>query len=697
MTKATLLVELLTEELPPKALKNLGEAFADRILNGLVRAQLKDPDPLGVRHFATPRRLAVWIPDVFPCAADRQDSMKLMPAKIAFESNGSPSKALLKRLEKEGAPVEQVAGNLDRRDENGAEYVYLNRVLSGITLAAGLQEVLKEAIEKLPIPKVMRYQAPDGENVRFVRPAHGLIVLHGGEIVPVTALGLDAGRATLGHRFLGAGEIRVDQAQNYETLLEQKGRVIASFEARRERIRQQLAGAASGAQVVLPEALLDEVTALVEWPVVYEGNFDPAFLAVPQECLILTMQQNQKYFALTDGEGKLLPRFLIVSNLETADPSAIIHGNERVLRARLADAKFFFDQDRKQKLEARTPRLAGVVFHNKLGSQLQRVQRIQKLAGTIARKLGADAAQAERAGYLCKADLLTDMVSEFPELQGIMGQYYAHHDGEPEAVARAIAAHYHPRFSGDGLPAENIGAACALADKLDTLVGIFGIGLAPTGEKDPFGLRRHALGVLRLLSEKALPLDLVQLLQLAKSQYPSEVLADSVAVDVHGFMLERLKNYLRDQGYRPDEIDAVVSQNPTRIDLVAPRLSAVQTFRKLPEAEALAAANKRIQNILKKTTVPAASPDLSLMEEPAERALFTATARLNPVVSSLLAGGDYADALCALAQVRKEVDTFFDEVMVMTDTALVRDNRLALLQQLGDLMNRVADISRLAS
>ncbi|MBI2313082.1 MAG: glycine--tRNA ligase subunit beta [Betaproteobacteria bacterium] len=695
MTKTPLLVELLTEELPPKALKTIGDAFSRGIFDGLksrgfLAAQCR------FEGFATPRRLAVFVDSVLPKSPDRPSRQKILPVNVGVDASGKPTQALEKKLAALNLSHLKVS-DLEKAPDGKAEAFFYNFVASGSGLVVGLQSALEDTVARLPIPKVMRYQTPEGKNVQFVRPAHGLVAVYGDEVVPVSALSLEAGRTTFGHRFLGCGEIRIGRADDYPSLLEQKGRVVAGFESRRERIRRQLIDAARGARVILPEALLDEVTALVEWPVVYEGQFDPAFLAVPQECLILTMQQNQKYFALTDGEGKLLPRFLIVSNLETADPSSIVHGNERVLRARLADAKFFFDQDRKQRLQARVPRLASVVFHNKLGSQLARVQRIQKLAGAIARKLGADVSHAERAAHLCKADLLTDMVGEFPELQGTMGQYYARHDGEPDAVARAIEAHYQPRFAGDSLPGDNIGAAVALADKLDTLVGIFGIGLAPTGEKDPFGLRRHGLGVLRLLSEKALPLELLQLLQLARSQYPSEALADSVAVDLHGFMLERLKNYLRDKGYRPDEIEAVVSQNPTRIDLVAPRLTAVQSFRKLPEAEALAAANKRIQNILKKTTVPGAAPDLSLMEEPAERALFAATAHLNPVVSSLLASGDYTDALCALAQVRKEVDTFFDEVMVMTDMPLVRDNRLALLRQLGDLMNQVADISKLAS
>jgi glycyl-tRNA synthetase beta chain len=694
----TLLVELLTEELPPKSLGHLADSFASGILNGLMRAQLKDRDPGGTLVFATPRRLAVAIPNVLAKAANRVEPRKLMPAKVAFDADGRPSTALAKRLEKERVPAETAAGLIERRVEDGTEYVYVNLTIPGRTLAAGLQLALTETIAKLPMPKVMSYQLADGETTEhFVRPVHRLVALHGGKVVEVSVLGLAAGNRTLGHRFMGEGEITIARPDEYADILETRGSVIASFQRRMDMIREALADAAGDAVLADSTELLSEVTALVEYPVVYEGRFSEEFLAVPQECLILSMERHQKYFPLLDpGTGKLLPRFLIVSNLKCADPKNIVQGNERVLRARLSDAKFFFDHDRKTRLADRVAHLAQVVYHNRLGSQLERVQRIQKLAGLIAKKLGADAALAERAGWLCKADLITDMVGEFPELQGIMGQYYAMHDGEPPAVARAVEAHYHPRFAGDALPEDNIGAAVALADKLDTLVGIYGIGGAPTGDKDPFALRRHALGVLRILSEKALPLDVLQILQTARSHFPAEAVADSVAIDVHQFMLERLRNYLRERGFQPDEIDAVVSQNPTRIDLVLPRLEAVREFKKLPEAASLAIANKRIQNILKKTAVPEAAPDVALMQQEAERALFAATANLSPVVASLIDNGDYTEALRALARARQEVDTFFEEVMVMTEEPLVRANRLSLLKQLGDLMNRVADISRLA-
>jgi len=541
----------------------------------------------------------------------------------------------------------------------------------------------------------MRWGERDTE---FVRPVHGLIMLHGKQVVPGEVLGLASGNTTRGHRFLGSGVVRIPAAQGYVQALAEQGAVIASFETRAARARELLQREAGAASLGDYEALLNEVTALVESPAVYAGRFDEAFLAVPQECLILSMKQHQKYFPLLDPKsGKLLNRFLIVSNLETGNPRNIVAGNERVLRARLSDAQFFYDQDRKTRLVDRVQRLGAVVYHNKLGSQLERVQRIRKLAGAIAQKLNGDVEKAERAAWLAKADLLTDMVGEFPELQGVMGRYYALHDGESAEVADAIEAHYHPRFASDSLPRDNIGGSVALADKLDTLVGIYGIGLAPTGDKDPFGLRRQALGVLRILSEKALPLDLVELLQLAKLNFAPGVVSDNVAADLHAFMLERLRNYLRERGFAPDEIEAVVSQNPTRIDQVVPRLEAVQKFRALPEAESLASANKRVRNILKKTTVTQTVPDIQVLLEPAEKRLYAAASELMPRVSSLWENGDYSEALRVLAGMREAVDTFFDQVMVMADEPIVRNNRLALLRQLETLMNRVADISKLAT
>lgn len=700
MTTKNLLVELFVEELPPKALGKLGEAFSAGLFESLMAQGLTSEDSR-VTPYASPRRLAAHVTRVAAQAADKPVSYKLMPVSVGLAADGGATQALLKKLAGMGLDA-GVVSRLRREGEGKAEALLFDTEIRGATLVKGLQQALEETLAKLPIPKVMSYQLADGwSTVNFVRPAHALVALHGADVIPVSALGLAAGRITRGHRFEAATDfLSLRDADSYATQMENEGAVIPSFEKRRADIVRQLHEAAAKIGGVTPigdDALLDEVTALVERPNVLPGHFDESFLEVPQECLILTMKANQKYFPLLDNSGKLTNRFLIVSNIRPADPSAVIGGNERVVRPRLADARFFFDQDRKKTLASRVARLANVVYHNKLGSQMERVQRLAKLAGEIARRLGADAAQAERGAYLAKADLVTEMVGEFPELQGIMGRYYAAHDGEPEAVARAIEQHYWPRFAGDALPQDNIAASAALADRLDTLAGIYGIGLVPTGDKDPFGLRRHALGALRILIEMQLPLDLVSLLNLAKGQFPDEVIAESVVQDVHGFMLERLKGYLRDKNFEPDEIEAVISQNPTRIDLVAPRLDAVREFRKLPEAAALAAANKRIQNILKKTAAPSGDADPALMQETAERELFEVVNRLAPQVTSLLQNEDYASALTQLAGARQAVDSFFDSVMVMADEPLIRNNRLALLKSLGDLMNQVADISKLAA
>jgi glycyl-tRNA synthetase beta chain len=689
----TLLVELLTEELPPKALLSLGTTFTRALHEGLKEAAfVAATSPVPEDILATPRRLAALVPHVLPVQPERQVERKGPYVAQALGKDGNPSQALLGFAKSCGAEI----GALARGEDAKGEFFVFRSIKRGEPLELHLAGIVTHALKKLPTPKVMRWGAGEAQ---FVRPAHGLVMLLGDRVVPGEVLRLTSGDRTLGHRFLGEGALRIESAGRYLDTLEKRGRVIVSFALRREAIAAGLRQAAGEARDRIADdpALLDEVTALVECPAVYAGTFDTDFLVVPQECLILSMKQHQKYFPLLDASGRLLNRFLIVSNLQTDDPHNIVAGNERVLRARLSDARFFFEQDRKTRLAERVERLGAVVYHNKLGTQLERVQRIVKLASAIAERLRTDVAKAERAAHLCKADLVTDMVGEFPELQGVMGQYYALHDGEDETVARAIEAHYHPRFAADTLPPDNVGCAVALADKLDTLVGIYGIGLAPTGDKDPFGLRRQALGVLRILSERALPLDLVELLQLAKLSFPGAVIADSVAADLHAFMLERLRNYLRERGFAPDEIDAVVGQNPTRIDLVVPRLEAVQAFRALPEAEALASANKRIRNILKKTTVAQAAPDPALMSERAEKDLHGATSRLMPTVRALVDDEDYTEALRVLAGVRREVDTFFDEVMVMTDEPLTRNNRLALLAQLEALMNQVADISKLGA
>jgi len=692
---ATLLVELLTEELPPKALKLLGSEFETQIAAALNKSGLaQGAAPSG---YATPRRLAVTVPGVAARAADRQVSIKLMPAKVAFDAGGKPTMALQKRLEKEGVTGQ----DLERRMEDGTENVYVTRTLAGKSLAEGLQGALDDAIARLPIPKVMTYQRPDGSDQKFVRPAHRLVALHGSDVVAVTALGLESDRVTEGHRFQGRRTISLASADEYEARLARDGRVIASFDARRKSIETQLAAAAAELDADLQpdavyEALLDEVTALTENPAVYAGEFEREFLDVPQECLILTMRTNQKYFPLFDRAGKLRQEFLIVSNMRLDDPARVISGNERVIRPRLADAKFFYDQDRKTKLVDRLGRLGSVVYHNKLGSQMQRVERLQLLSAQIAKLIGADPALAQHAAALAKADLVTEMVGEFPELQGIMGRYYALHDGEPVEVADAIEQHYRPRFAGDKLPEGRIAICVALADKIDTMVGIYGIGMIPTGDKDAYGLRRHALGTLRILIEHQLPIDLLEVLQMAATHFFHDLLSKSVVPDLHGFILERLRGLLRDDGYTANEVEAVLSQMPARIDQVPPRLAAVREFGALPEADALAAANKRIQNILKKAESVGADVDPSLFTEDAERALHRALSDAEPAVERELAAGRYTNALKALAGLRGAVDTFFDKVLVNADDPRIRANRLALLNRLGLLMNRVADISKLA-
>ena len=697
MNAATLLVELFTEELPPKALKKLGEAFADGIAAGLASRDFLEAGS-AVTGFATPRRLAVAITGVRAIAPDKPFKEKLLPVNLAFDGDGKPTPALLGRLKaKQLSHIDPAT--LTREQDGKTQSLFYADIAKGGPLATALQGVLDDVLAKLPIPKVMGYAAPGSyyTDVRFVRPAHRLVALHGTDVVPVRALALSAGRTTGGHRFLSRGDIDIPSAEAYAPTLEAEGKVIPSFAARRAAIVVGLEGAAGNATPIMPDALLDEVTALVEWPVVYAGTFDAAFLDVPQECLILTMQLNQRYFALADDAGKLVNRFLLVSNIETADPSAIVSGNERVLRARLADAKFFFDHDRRQTLESRLPKLASVVYHNKLGTQADRSARVGAVAAAIATDLGADCAQATRAATLAKADLVTDMVGEFPELQGLMGRYYAAHDGEPPEVSAAIEQHYWPRFAGDALPKGPVALSVALADKLDTLVGIWGIGLVPTGDKDPFGLRRHALGVLRILMERRLPLALPGLLELAAGQFPAGTIAPDTVDHVYTFMLDRLRQMLRDGGAAPNEVEAVLADQPARIDLVASRLAAVRTFAALPEADALAAANKRIVNILRKNGDEAApAVDRGRLADGAEHDLFLAFQKLMPQVEADYVSGDFSGALRALATAKPVVDRYFDDVMVMVDDPAIRANRLALLRSVAATMNRVADISKLA-
>jgi glycyl-tRNA synthetase beta chain len=700
MTARNLLVELFVEELPPKALKKLGEAFGAALLAGL-RAQGLAGEGSALSVFATPRRLAAHVSHVLAAAADKAVAHKLMPVAVGLAADGSATPALVKKLTALGADA-SVLPQLVRRVDGKAETLFLEAMQPGATLAAGLQKALDEAIVKLPIPKVMQYQLADGwRSVNFVRPAHGLVALHGAEVVPVSALGLQAGRQTQGHRFEAAvTPVVLQDADHYERQLADQGAVIASFAARRSELLRQLHAAAAreGLTAIDDDALLDEVTALVERPNVLTCSFEPEFLAVPQECLILTMKANQKYFPLLDAAGKLTNQFLVVSNISPADASRVIEGNQRVVRPRLADAKFFFDQDRKKSLAERVPGLAKVVYHAKLGTMGERMERVRALARGIGAQLGgvALAQAADEAALLAKADLLTDMVGEFPELQGTMGGYYARHDGLHEDVAFAIEDHYKPRFAGDSLPRGNVGLVVALADKLETLAGLFGIGQLPSGDKDPFALRRHALGVLRMLIERDLPLALPDLVARAFAAFPAgHGDAQAALLD---FFFDRLTGQLREQGASAQEVDAVVALRPERLGDVPKRLAAVRTFAGLPEAPALAAANKRVGNILKKSEEqPPAEVNAALLAEPAEKALAAALAEVAPRADAAFAAGDHTGSLRALAALKAPVDAFFDAVMVNADDAALRANRLALLAQLHRAMNRVADLSRLAA
>jgi glycyl-tRNA synthetase beta chain len=713
MSTKPLLIELFTEELPPKALKKLGEAFAAG-----VEASLRADGLLAAgsttESFATPRRLAVRVSAVLAEAAAKAIKEKLMPLAVAKDASGEASPALKKKLAASGSealaenfPNGNVAGKkLVVESDGKADYVYLVGEAAGTKLGAGVQNAVDHTLAKLPIPKVMNYQLADGvTEANFVRPAHGLVAMHGAEVISATAFGLTSSNITHGHRFQGANNIEIDDASRYEELLRQFGKVEPVYAKRREMILTQLDSKAKslGATLGAPESyadLLDEVTSLVEWPTVYTCQFEAEYLAVPQECLILTMKTNQKYFPLFDAQGKLKNQFLIVSNMELEDASRIITGNERVVRPRLADARFFFETDKKTKLADRVGELAKVVYHNKLGSQGERIERLAKLSGDIAALIGADVEKAKRAATLAKADLVTLMVGEFPELQGTMGRYYALNDGEAADVAAACAEHYQPRFAGDALPSAGVPTAVALADKLETLAGLFGIGQIPTGDKDPFALRRHALGVIRMLMDNALPASLATLIEKATATFGAKV-ANPVESNAQllNFMFDRLVGYLRDQGSRAQEVDAVVATRPPWGE-IKDRLAAVKSFAAMSEAESLSAANKRVANILRKAEESGeaiGAVNASLMQEAEEKAIQAALANVSPSANALFAKGDFTGYLKSFAALKAPVDAFFDKVMVMAEDKAVRANRLALLRDLRDAMNKVADLSKLAS
>ncbi|PVE41714.1 glycine--tRNA ligase subunit beta [Limnohabitans planktonicus] len=710
MTTQNLLVELFVEELPPKALNKLGAAFSGVLAEQLKAQGLAAADAV-VTAFASPRRLAAHVTGVSAQAADKAVQQKLMPVAVGLDAAGNASPALLKKLQALGADVSDPAtavAALKRAPDGKAEALFYDSIVKGASLHAGLQKALEEALAKLPIPKVMQYQLetdcelPGWSSVNFVRPAHSLIALHGSAVVPVKALGLTAGNSTQGHRFEAkVSPVVLPHADQYDEVLKRDGAVIASFAERRSEIVRQLQAAAAkvgnGARPIEDEALLDEVTALVERPNVLTCQFETEFLGVPQECLILTMKANQKYFPLIDASGKLTNRFLVVSNISPDDASLVIGGNERVVRPRLADAKFFFDQDRKKTLESRVEGLSKVVYHNKLGTQGERMARVCAIAQAIGQQVGGDALaqQAEQAARLAKTDLLTDMVGEFPELQGIMGGYYARHDGLSTEVAEAIEDHYKPRFAGDDLPRNHVGLVVALADKLETLVGMFGIGNVPTGDKDPFALRRHALGVIRMLIEKDLALGLPELLALSIPVFGDKISGNAeVLID---FIYDRLSGNLREQGFSAQEVDAVMALRPARLGQVSQFLSAVRAFAALPESPALAAANKRIGNILKKAGEVDAHVNPALLQEEAEKNLYAVMQKFVPESEAQFKAGDYTASLQTLAALRAPVDAFFDDVMVNAEEMDLRLNRQGLLKSLHVAMNRVADLSRLAA
>ncbi len=711
----SLLIELLTEELPPKALKRLSDSFSDSILQELTKRKLV-PAGAQAKSFATPRRLAVMIDSVLEQATDQFIELKGPSTKIGLDASGAPTQALIKWAEKQGVTT----ASLTQANDGKQDCFYAKIQQRGAQLSQIIQELIEQALAKLPIPKLMQYQLADGKtNVSFVRPAHRLLVLHGSNILPCTILGLTCDRQTQGHRFQSNGQaISIAQPKDYVQALRQ-AHVEPDFEARKLSISSQLQAQAlllgcrlshdlnqTDAQSLATtlEPYLDEVCALVEWPKVYVGKFETEFLTVPPECLILTMRTNQKYFPLFDLKGRLTEKFLIVSNMDVADPVNIIDGNQRVVRPRLSDARFFFEQDQKQTLISRVAQLRQVVYHAKLGSQADRMERVCHTAQTIAKHLGANTEHAQRAAQLAKCDLVTDMVGEFPELQGIMGQYYARHDGEHASVAKAVAQHYLPKFAGDALPEETVGLSVALADKLETLCGIWGIGQLPTGDKDPFALRRQMLGILRMVIEKSLPVQLSQLFTWAFDSlklYPGSAPINTDTNALVEFAMDRLRGYLRDQGYQAAALEAVLANNGNDLSTVIPKVKAVEAFAQLPQAQALAAANKRIGNILKKSVGENAqlvtTVNTALFSEPAEQQLYSSVIAVQPTVNAAVQSQRYSDALSALAQLREPVDHFFDTVMVMADDPAVRANRIGLLAQLHQMMNASADLARLAA
>ena len=680
-----LLVEIGTEELPPKALPTLSAAFTDGISQGLQAAGLT---PVEVIAYAAPRRLAVWVKEVAAQQADQTIEKRGPAIKGAFDAEGKPTKAAEAFAASCGVNVADL-GTLET--DKGAWLVF-RQTQAGQATPELLPAIVEKALAGLPIPKRMRWGTGTAE---FVRPVHWIVMLADNAVIDAEILGIKTGRESRGHRFHAPDAITLNSPADYAIQLGSAS-VVAKFEARRDMIKHKVEQLAKrlGGQAVMPEGLLDEVTALVEWPVPVAGKFEERFLDVPQEALISTMQDNQKYFALVDANGKLMSHFITVANIESRDEIQVAQGNERVIRPRFSDAEFFWTQDKKQPLASRAEQLKSMVFQQKLGTLYDKSQRVAQLAASIAQALNADQALATRAAELGKCDLVTNMVFEFTELQGIMGRYYALHDGEPAEVAQALDEQYMPRFAGDALPSTTTGTILALAERLDTLTGIFGIGQKPTGAKDPFGLRRAALGVLRLLIEKQLPLDLAVLLDKAADGLSVQLGSKPATNETLDYVLERLKGYYQEQGINGALVDAVAALKVSQPLDFDRRVKAVAAFRQLSAAESLAAANKRISNILKKVDGElAAQVDPNLLQLPAEQALAAAVQAQQAKVEPLFAQGDYEAALLSLAELREPVDKFFDDVMVMADDLALRNNRLALLNSLRSLFLRVADLS----
>lgn len=686
MSTRDLLIEVGTEELPPKALTTLANALADGMVRRLHEAGLA---PSGHTVYATPRRLAVLVQGVAERQPDREVERRGPAVSAAFDDEGRPNKALEGFARSCGVAVDELQ---ELVTDKGAWMVYRARQ-AGQPAQGLIPDMLRAALDELPIPKRMRWGAGEAA---FVRPVHWIVLLFGSEVIDAEIYGVRTGHRTRGHRFHHPAPLPVPAPGDYAALLEGVGHVIVDFAARRAMIKAQVEAAACDlrGRAVLDPDLLDEVTALTEWPRVVTGNFEPRFLAVPKEALISTMQGNQRYFPVLDEAGELLPHFIAVANIDSRNPDAVREGNERVIRPRFADAEFFWNEDRKQPLASRLESLKTVVFQQRLGTLYDKTERITRLARHIAGLMGADMERAARAALLAKCDLMTGMVGEFPELQGIMGRYLARHDGEHAEVAQALDEVYMPRRAGDELPATGVGQALALAERLDTLVGIFAIGQGPTGAKDPFALRRAALGVLRILIERELDLDVHALLAFAAEGLQSRVDAKAVVETVFDFMLERLRAYAQDRGIRIDVFEAVLATRPVRPLDFERRMQAVNDFLALPQAESLSAANKRIANILKKVEGELPSRiDTALLQDPAERALANHVEVIEAELAPLFAAGDYTAALGRLAHLREAVDAFFDGVMVMAEDAALRANRLALLNRLRALFLRVADIS----